>query len=261
MPGAIFAPGDRPYPMNPALAEPLAGPRLEASADASSRLADPVELARAQAAAFKRLLEVQAALVDAQSHRQAAARLVEQLARLLRYDEVAVAFLKGGRLQDVVRSGGAPADPSLPDVRSMLAVMHEALDQRASVATPAPLSEALPRIRAAQDRLLEEQGGSVACVLLSRPAEEGLDDRDELAARDVEVDLRKRRDAAAAGAIVLGHSRDADERRLHTLHPNGSRERLVLAATSMGLGSSPSLYIASIGRWISAGLTQACGSR
>ena len=161
--------------MNPALAEPFASPRLDASADAPSRLADPVELARAQAAAFKRLLEVQAALVDARSHRQAAARLVERLAQLLRYDEVAVAFLKGGRLQGVVRSGGAPGDPSLPEVREMLAVMHESLDQRASVATPAPLSEALPRIRAAQDRMLDERGGSVACVLLSRPADEGSD--------------------------------------------------------------------------------------
>ena len=158
--------------MNPALAEPLAGPRLEACAEAPSRLADPVELARAQAAAYKRLLEVQAALVDAQSHRQAAARLVERLARLLRYDEVAVAFLKGGRLQGVVRSGGMPGDPGVPEVRAMLAVMHEALDQRASVATPAPLSEAVPRIRAAQDRLVEEQGGAVACVLLSHPADE-----------------------------------------------------------------------------------------
>jgi multidrug resistance efflux pump len=157
--------------MNPALVEPVTGPRLDARADASSRVADPVELARAQAAAFKRLLEVQAALVDARTHRQAAARLVERLAQLLRYDEVAVAFLKGGRLQDMVRSGGAPGDPGLPEVRAMYAAMHEALDQRASVATPAPLSENLPRIRAAQDRLVEEQGGAVACVLLSRPAD------------------------------------------------------------------------------------------
>ena len=122
--------------MNPALAEPLAGPRLDASADAPSRLADPVELARAQAAAFKRLLEVQAALVDARSHRQAAARLVERLAQLLRYDEVAVAFLKGGRLQGVVRSGGAPGDPSLPEVREMLAVMHEMVN-RSGIRAPA----------------------------------------------------------------------------------------------------------------------------
>lgn len=160
---------------NPALVDPNTPPRPYAGAVVSTPGPDPAEAARAQAVALRRLLEVQAALVDARSHQHAARRLVDRLARVHGFDEVAVAFVQSGRLQGLVRSGGAPADADLPAVRALLAAMHEALDQRCSVVTPAPVQEPLPRIRAAQEQLLGAEGGSVACVLLVPPRPKNVD--------------------------------------------------------------------------------------
>ena len=161
---------------------------------------DPVEAARAQAVALRRLLEVQAAMVDARSHEHAARRLVDRLARVHGFDEVAVAFVQSGRLQQMVRSGAAPVDADLPVVRALLAAMHEALDQRCSVVTPAPVHEPLPRIRAAQQQLLGAEGGSVACVLLVPPRPRTADAADPLEPVGVLCAWRRGAQARPVGA-------------------------------------------------------------
>lgn len=117
------------------------------------------------------VLKVQADLLAAPSHRAAAQRLVDGLARRQGHDEVALAYVRQGRLQGLLRSGGLPTDATLPAVRTLLTAMHEALDQRCLLLTPAPADEPLPRLRAAQHQLLGEAGGSVACVPLLHTAQ------------------------------------------------------------------------------------------
>ena len=166
--------------MNTPVAEPTAraGADPAAAAPAPARgAAEPADGMRAHAMALAQLLDLQAALLEAHSHRDAAIRLVDRLAQFLRCDEVALAFAGDGQLHGLVRSSGAPTEASLPDVRALMAAMHEALDQRTSVVTPPPSAEAVPRIRAAQHRLLVAGAGGVACVLLGpgpTPANETL---------------------------------------------------------------------------------------
>jgi multidrug efflux pump subunit AcrA (membrane-fusion protein) len=155
--------------MTSAVNEPLAAP-LDAAAPAgvrASRLAPEDRApARSLASALKRLLDVQAALLEARSHREALSRLAALVAEVLRVDEVAVALFERGRLRTLVRAAGAPTEPNLPEVRALLAAMHEALDQGVSVATPETGLEPVPRIRLAQRRLIGDYAGSAACVLL-----------------------------------------------------------------------------------------------
>lgn len=160
---------DPPVPMTRAVHEPLTAPPLAAARPAPARaraVPDEVAPARSLATALKRLLDIQAALLEARSHREAVSRLAGLLTEALRGDEVAVALFDRGRLQTLVRSAGAPTEPSLPEVRALLAAMHEALDQGVSVATPETGLETVPRIRLAQRRLIGDYAGSVACVLL-----------------------------------------------------------------------------------------------
>jgi multidrug resistance efflux pump len=164
--------------MTTAVNEPLATPPVRdepMAARSASPTPDMAARARAQAMAFKQLLDIQATLLEARSHREAVTRLVELLAGVMHCDEVAVSFLAAGRLHALARSAGAPTEPSLPEVRALLAAMHEALDQQASVATPAAGIEPVPRIRVAQRRLIGDGGGSAACVLLAGHARPPLD--------------------------------------------------------------------------------------
>lgn len=155
--------------MTTAITEPSAAvPASVASPSPAwaSAVADEPAPARSLASALKRLLDIQAALLEARSHREALSRLAGQLADALRGDEAAVALFDRGRLQTLVRSAGAPTEPNLPEVRALLAAMHEALDQGASVVTPESGLEPVPRIRLAQRRLIGADAGAVACVLL-----------------------------------------------------------------------------------------------
>ncbi|MEN9416878.1 MAG: hypothetical protein RI988_498 [Pseudomonadota bacterium] len=239
--------------MNPAAVEPRSGARLDAAV-ASASGHDAAAAARAHASALKRLLEVQAALIDARDRRHGATRLVDRLAQSLQYDEVAVAFNRGGRLEGLVRSAGAPTDAALPVVRELLAVMHEALDQRAAVVSPAHANEPVPRIRAAQQRLLGPDGGSVACLLLGCPGRREGDAalglvpggvlcvwRRGHGARPIgERELAWLEHAVAFAAPVLGllHERERSlrwklQRRWEAL-PGGTNRRLRQAAVAAG---------------------------
>ena len=113
------------------------------------------------------VLRVQAAVLGARSRPEAARALVETLAASMHLDQVSVAFMRGGRLQDLMVSPGGAADAGSADSRRLLAAMHEAWDQRASLLTPPRPDEAPPRIRAAQWQALQGSPGSLACVLLS----------------------------------------------------------------------------------------------
>jgi multidrug efflux pump subunit AcrA (membrane-fusion protein) len=115
---------------------------------------------------LKLVLRVQAAVLGARSRPEAARALVETLAASMQLDQVAVAFMRGGRLQDLMVSSGGAADAGSADSRRLLAAMHEAWDQRASLLTPPRPDEAPPRIRAAQRKALQGAAGSLACVML-----------------------------------------------------------------------------------------------
>lgn len=245
--------------MNSAAVEPRAGPRLDATGLSASGH-DPVAVARAHASALKRLLEVQAALIDARDHRHGATRLVDRLARALQYDEVALAFTRGGRLEGLVRSAGAPTDGALPVVRDLLAAMHEALDQRACVVSPPNGDEAVPRIRAAQQRLLGTHGGAVACLLLGNPGRRASDSAQGLepagvlcvwrrgeAARPIgerELSWLEHATAFAAPVLALLHERERSlrwrlQRRWEAL-PGAGHRRLrqgALAAAALVLAA------------------------
>ncbi len=120
-----------------------------------------------QAQAMALVLGVQAELLSAPSRAAAAQRWVDTLAKAGEHERVALAFLNGPRLEKIYLSGGVSNDPGSNLVRSLLTAMHEALDQRTDLLTPALEFEAVPRIRAAQQQLLGGGSGSVACVLLS----------------------------------------------------------------------------------------------
>ncbi len=155
--------------MTSAVNEPLAAPPAAAAPPApAGAAAAPDEPARTRslASALKRVLDIQAALLEARSHREGLSRLAGLLAEALHGDEAAVALFDRGRLRTLVRSAGAPTEPELPEVRALLAAMHETLDQGATVATPETGLEPVPRIRLAQRRLIGDDAGSVACVLL-----------------------------------------------------------------------------------------------
>jgi multidrug efflux pump subunit AcrA (membrane-fusion protein) len=163
--------------MSSAVNEPLAAPPAATAPPAQARagaVSDEPAPARSLASALKRVLDIQAALLEARSHREALSRLTGQLAEALSGDEAAVALFDRGRLRTLVRSAGAPTEPGLPEVRALLAAMHEALDQGATVATPETGLEPVPRIRLAQRRLVGDDAGSVACVLL--PGQAGASD-------------------------------------------------------------------------------------
>jgi multidrug efflux pump subunit AcrA (membrane-fusion protein) len=201
-----------PFPMTSAVDEPVAArpasvaPPTPAQAGPMPGVPTP---ARSLASALKRLLDIQAALLEARSHREAVSRLARLVAEALGGDEVAIALFDRGRLQSLVRSTGAPTEPNLPQVRALLAAMHEALDQGVSVATPEPGPEPVPRIRLAQRRLIGDYAGSVACVLLPGQAGASADPLQPLRASGV-ICLRRQgsqaRPLGAADVAWLEHA-------------------------------------------------------
>ncbi|MCZ8112914.1 MAG: HlyD family efflux transporter periplasmic adaptor subunit [Betaproteobacteria bacterium] len=154
--------------MTSAVNEPLAATPDTATPAPARPGVVPVEPApaRSLATALKRVLDIQVALLEARSHREGLSRLAGLLAEALHGDEAAVALFDRGRLRSLARSAGASTEPELPEVRTLLAAMHEALDQGATVTTPETGLEPVPRIRLAQRRLIGDDAGSVACVLL-----------------------------------------------------------------------------------------------
>jgi hypothetical protein len=130
-----------------------------------------VSACASEATAMALVLGVQAELLSAASRAAAAQRWVDTLAKSGEHERVALAFLNGQRLDKIYLSGGVSNDPGSGLVRGLLTAMHEALDQRAHLLTPPLEFEAVPRIRAAQQQLLGNSAGSVACVLLSAAAD------------------------------------------------------------------------------------------
>jgi RND family efflux transporter MFP subunit len=128
---------------------------------------------RATPGALETVLRAQADVLGAANASAAAQRLVDGLAQRLALDLVALAFVQGERLQQLHVSAGTLAPVGSPLARQLVNAMHEALDQRCGLLTPLPpgQTEAVPRIRAAQQQLLDLQGGSLVCVLLQPHAE------------------------------------------------------------------------------------------
>jgi len=123
-------------------------------------LAQPVQPARIDAAC---MLQLQATILSHDKFTEAATAFAGELASLLRFDRVVIG-LSGGRHVRVVAVSHTADFKADTDLLNVLGdVMDEALEQGATIASPAAADER-PRITRAHSEFVRRNGGSICTV-------------------------------------------------------------------------------------------------
>ncbi len=110
------------------------------------------------------MVEVQSALLSQPHLTQAGGDFVRECARKFDAARVSLGLVRRDLIEVVALSDGLPPAKHAPLIQRLAAAMAEALDQRCVLQLPASREAAQPRITLAQQKLLQDEAGSVVNI-------------------------------------------------------------------------------------------------